>query len=135
MDELLYETQYLTIAYNAEIPTLIVKWTGFTSSQQFRDGIDKIFAYMAEKNITSTITDISEHKVIATEDQEYAAKRSVEYTQQYGVVKRALITPQDAFARFSIKQVNAQVSKQDNQDRRFFGSIEDAKEWLLEGDK
>ncbi len=133
MDELLHETPYLSISYNADIPTLIVKWVGFTSSQQFRDGIDKVFEFMAEKKITSTITDISEHKVISTEDQEYAATRSVEYTQQFGNVKRALITPQDVFARFSIKQVNAQVSKQDNQDRRFFGSIEDAKEWLLEG--
>lgn len=133
MEEILYETPYLHIIYNNEIPTLIVKWIGFTSSQQFRDGIDKVFECMADKKITSTITDISQHKVISTEDQEYAATRSVQYTQEYGEVKRAIITPQDVFARFSIKQVNAQVSKQDNQDRRFFGTIDDAKEWLLEG--
>jgi|GEM_PF-7043248 len=128
--EMLYEKSYLTIALDREIEALVVTWKGFTLSVDFRAGIDKVFEFMAEHKVKKSMTDLVEHRVISSEDQEYAAKRSVEFTRQFWEVKRALITPKDVFARFGIKQVNQQVAKEIPQDREFFLTREDAKAWL-----
>ncbi len=132
METILYETNYLKIIHNSEHNFLFISWIGFTSSQEFRDGIDHIFTLMIENQVRKTITDITEHKVISTEDQEYAARLSVDFSRKYWDAKRALIPPKDVFARFSIKQVNAQVAKQQAQERRFFENYEDAFEWIIE---
>ena len=128
--EMLFEKPYLTIVLDEELQAIIVTWKGFTPSQDFRAGIDKIFELMAAHQIKKSITDLVEHRVIGAEDQEYAAKRSVEFTRQYWQVKRALITPKDVFARFGIKQVNQQVAKEEQQERQFFLTMEDAREWI-----
>lgn len=128
--EMLFEKPYLTIVLDEELQAIIVTWKGFTPSQDFRAGIDKIFELMAAHKIKKSITDLVEHRVIGAEDQEYAAKRSVEFTRQYWQVKRALITPKDVFARFGIKQVNQQVAKEEQQERQFFLTMEDAREWI-----
>jgi hypothetical protein len=128
--EILFEKPYLTIALDADIQGLVITWKGFTPSQDFRAGIDKIFELMAEHHIKKTLTDLVEHRVIGAEDQEYAAKRSVEFTNQFWQVKRALITPKDVFARFGVKQVNQKVAQEEQQDRQLFLTHEDAREWL-----
>ncbi|TAE14435.1 MAG: hypothetical protein EAZ95_09920 [Bacteroidetes bacterium] len=107
-----------------------ITWKGFTPSHDFRAGIDKVFELMAEHSIKKTLTDLVEHRVIGAEDQEYAAKRSVEFSNQYWQVKRALITPKDVFARFSVKQVNQKVAQEESQDRQLFLNQEDALAWL-----
>ncbi|TAE74352.1 MAG: hypothetical protein EAZ85_04780 [Bacteroidetes bacterium] len=132
METTLYETNYLKIIHNSEHNFLFISWIGFTSSQEFRDGINHIFDLMNQHQIKKTITDITEHKVISTEDQEYAAKLSIDFSRNFWDVKRALIPPKDVFARFSIKQVNAQVAKQEAQERRFFINYEEAFEWIIE---
>lgn len=132
MNTTVYETKYLKIIHNTEFNFLYINWIGFTSSQEFRDGIDHIFTLMIEHEIKKTITDITEHKVISTDDQEYAATLSVDFSRKYWQVKRALIPPKDIFARFSIKQVNAQVAKQEAQERRFFADYDEALEWIKE---
>lgn len=128
--ELLYEKPYLTVSLDHEIETLVVVWKGFTPSHEFRAGIDKIFELMAQLKIKKTLTDLVEHRVIGADDQEYAAKRSVDFSHQYWNVKRALITPKDVFARFGIKQVNQKVAKEETQDRELFLTYEDARAWL-----
>lgn len=131
MDEL-YETNYLKIVFDEEIQGLIITWIGFTSSENFKSGVDKIVSIMAERNIAKTITDLTEHRVIGAEDQTYAANTSIEFDRTHWKVKRAIITPKDVFTRFGIKQVNAQVAKTESQERRFFATIEEAKLWLNE---
>jgi hypothetical protein len=128
--DILFEKPYLTVVLDTDIEGLVITWKGFTPSQDFRAGIDKIFELMAEHSIKKTLTDLVEHRVIGAEDQEYAAKRSVEFTHQYWQVKRALITPKDVFARFGVKQVNQKVAQEEQQDRQLFLTHEDAREWL-----
>ena len=128
--ELLFEKPYLTIFLDQELEALVVTWKGFTPTHEFRAGIDKVFELMIQHKIKKSLTDLVEHRVISAEDQEYAAKRSVEFTHQYWNVKRALITPKDVFARFGIKQVNQKVAQEEQQDRQLFLTHEDARAWL-----
>jgi hypothetical protein len=128
---ILYETEHLLIELDDEISGLIITWRGFTSSDEFRAGVDKIVALMAEHNIKRTITDLTEHRVISTEDQDYAAHASLNFTREHWEVKRALITPKDVFTRFGIKQVNAQIAKEEQQIRQFFATLEEAKVWIV----
>jgi hypothetical protein len=128
--ETLFEKPYLHIVLDKTNEIMLITWKGFTPSHDFRTGIDKVFELMAEHSIKKTLTDLVEHRVIGAEDQEYAAKRSVEFTHQFWQVKRALITPKDVFARFSIKQVNQKVAQEETQDRQLFLNEEDALAWL-----
>ncbi|MCU0448132.1 MAG: hypothetical protein MUE85_24795 [Microscillaceae bacterium] len=127
---ILYETEHLKIELDDEISAMIVTWRGFTSSEEFRAGVDKILALMAEHDVKRTITDLSEHRVISTEDQDYAAHASLHFTRDHWQVKRALITPKDVFTRFGIKQVNAQIAKEEQQNRQFFATMEEARVWI-----
>ncbi len=126
---ILYQTNYLSIEYDDSVPYLYITWKGYTSSEEFRAGLDRIFQTMLDKKISKTLTDIREHKVIGIEDQEYASKRSIEFDKNNWKVARALIIPKDVFARFAIKNVN-NATIQEGQERKMFSEVDDAKEWL-----
>lgn len=125
----IYNTSYLMIEYDELLPCLMVTWKGYTSSEDFRNGLDRIFQAMQEYKVDKTLTDIREHKVIGIEDQNYAAAKSIEFDKTYWNVRRALIIPQDVFAKFAIKNVNNATMEQ-GQEREMFTNIEDAKDWL-----
>jgi hypothetical protein len=127
----LYETPYLKIDLDDTLPGLLITWTGYTSSEHFRSGIDKIVELMEVHKITKTITDVTEHLVIGMEDQEYAVQISTRFSKEKWAVIRAIITPKDVFARFGIKQVSQAVKGQTEQNRRFFNNLEDAKTWTI----
>ncbi|TAF68121.1 MAG: hypothetical protein EAZ55_00805 [Cytophagales bacterium] len=129
-EQILYENPNLSITYHAEIPCLVIVWRGFTNSQVFREGLEKIFQHMVETKVRKTLTDIREHKGIGIDDQNFAAQKSVEFDQTHWKVKRALIMPKDVFARFAVKNVNAAVNQQDHQDRQMFGDYDSAIAWL-----
>jgi hypothetical protein len=131
----LYHSDHLNIELEDTIPCLLITWKGFTSSEVFRAGVDKILALMEEYQIHKTITDLTNHRVIGIEDQDYAAKKSLEFDRTHWAVKRALIRPKDVFTRFGIKNVNQMVEKENHQDRQFFENIEEAIAWLQMTDK
>lgn len=126
----LYETPYLKIDLDDTLPGLVITWVGFTNSEQFRSGIDKIVELMEAHKITKTITDVTDHRVIGMEDQEYAIQASTKFSKEKWPVIRAIITPKDVFARFGVKQVSQAVKQQAEQDRRFFSNLEEAETWI-----
>ncbi len=126
----LYETPYLKIDLDDSLPGLLITWTGYTVSEQFRSGIDKIVELMEAHKITKTVTDVTEHRVIGMDDQEYAVQISTKFSQEKWPVARAIITPKDVFARFGVKQVSQAVGQQTEQDRKFFNNLEEAKDWI-----
>lgn len=69
---------------------------------------------------------------IAPADQEYVIQRSLEFSKEYGDIKRALIVPKDVFAKFAMKNVNQKIIEADNQLRQTFDNMEEAIEWLKE---
>ncbi len=127
---ILHETDYLKVVYEDDIPGLIITWKGFTTSEEFCQGVDVIMNLMAARKITKTLTDLTEHRVISAEDQEYAAQRSIQFSHENWEVKRAIITPKDVFTRFGIKQVNSAVAKEVSQKREFFSNQAEAIHWL-----
>lgn len=132
MKTTLYEASYLKIELDETLECMFVTWTGYTASEQFRAGVDKIIELMAEYKVTKSITDVTEHRVIGLEDQEYAIQASTKFSEDFWEVKRAIITPKDVFARFGIKQVSQTVIQQTGQQRKFFNNLEEAKNWIRE---
>lgn len=129
---ILYETKQLKIESNEDFGGLLITWRGFSRSDEFREGIEKTYEIILERNIHKTLTDISEHQGITPADQEYVIQRSLEFSQTYGELKRAIIIPKDVFAKFAMKNVNQKIIEADNQLRKTFDNIEDAIAWLKE---
>jgi len=126
---ILHQTPYLTIEFQEDI--LFVTWRGFTESNAFREGIQNVFKCMEEHQITKKLTDISEHQSVSMEDQEYATQVSLDFSKKTDLkVKRALITPKNVFARFAVRNVNNNVQKFEEQERKMFDNQEEALHWL-----
>lgn len=131
--EVLHQDKHLNIEYIPSQHALIMIWEGYTNDDIYREAIDRIIDFMEKYDITKTLHDVSKHKGISPEAQEYATKRSLEFSQKNWNVKRALVLSKDIFAKFSTENfVKTVTEKGENQHREFFESLEDAKKWLFD---
>ena len=89
-----------------------------------------------EHNVKRTLHDVSDHKGITPQSQDYAAQRSIEFSKKHwDIEKRALVfsPDQDVFSKFGIQRFVKKVedASYEDQKRDFFDNLEEAKAWLL----
>ena len=126
----------LTVELLKEHHTLLMTWKGYTSHDNYTRLLDKIYDLILEHNVKRTLHDVSDHKGITPQSQDYAAQRSIEFSKKHwDIEKRALVfsPDQDVFSKFGIQRFVKKVedASYEDQKRDFFDNLEEAKAWLL----
>lgn len=124
-----YHKPHLRIDYEEAGQMIIQKWTGFSTSEKFREGNLRTLDLAIEKKPIRILIDLLDAGVVKTEDTDWLLKETVPVFLQNGMKYQAFIYPKDAFAQISIKTFHnftggAYMAN-------FFDNEKEAREWLF----
>lgn len=132
----LFREENLTVELLGENDALLMTWSGYTSHENYIQLLDEIYALILKHKIKRTIHDVSSHKGITPQSQDYAIQQSLDFSKKHwDIEKRAMVfSPnQDVFSKFGIQRFVKKVEEAnfEQQHREFFDNLEEAKAWLL----
>jgi hypothetical protein len=120
------QTPTVSLDYNQPKHRLVQTWTGFSSSEIFREAIDKSVEFTKSNKVNSILSDTLEQSVVKPEDTQYAASVMPKLFAN-GVRAMAFVMPKNVLTQMSLSKFDKE-SKSDNV--RFFGSVDEAQKWL-----
>ena len=130
--EVVYKDKNLLLEYVSDGNYLHETWWGLTPSSVFLKLLDVIISALEDKQADGLILDAREHKGLMPKDQEAAATRHAEYAKKHGILKQAIIIPEDLYSKFSVTNYSEQFDKTVNNYFRYFKDIPEAEKWLRE---
>ncbi|MBC7125371.1 MAG: hypothetical protein H5T24_07040 [Bacteroidales bacterium] len=112
-----------------DVPCLKIKWLGLPPSDEFRKGCNAALELMRKHNITKVLTDNTDAKVFAVEDQKWLNEEWLPQAQAFGYRCSAVLLPNDPFITFAVKNI---MAKRDPKKftSRFFTDERNALDWL-----
>jgi hypothetical protein len=122
-----FESQAVRLDYNTQLKLLTQVWTGFATSEQFREGIDKTVDFASKNSIKAIISDTRAQKVVKPEDTSYAASVMPKLFQS-GLKAMAFVMPQDVFTKMSLNRFSKEQEAPSQV--QYFGNMADAEQWV-----
>lgn len=114
------------IDYDQSRKQLVQTWSGFASSGQFREAIDKTLVFAKSNPVRTLISDTLNQSVVEPEDTNYAASAMPKLFQS-GLKAMAFVMPKSVITQLSLRQF-AEGKKTDN--IKYFPSLTEAQKWL-----
>lgn len=129
MEKLMKEDRVYRI-FSAEGEGFItMEWTGYATSQQFREGTEKMLAELKTRKAGKVLGDIEQMVLIAKEDQDWLIHTFLPRALESGFKAIALIRPVHYFNKVAIETVLQNIPSH-VLNVRMFDNKEDAKTWL-----
>jgi hypothetical protein len=131
---ILFEEPHLKIEFkNIPCRHLVTTWSGFTRSQQYKDGINTILKCCRENEVKKIVNDIRQQDGVTDEDERYAFDQMQEYVGRHGFFFQANLLASDVFLKFSAANFERSVN-QNYSVNQFFSNDIDAMNWLMDVD-
>lgn len=122
----LLKEKYLTVEFDPNKKLLVQTWVGFCNSEQMRNGHKKSFDLFKNNNCTKFVCDTKEAAVLKKEDTQWAADNVTPALIAAGVKELNFIIPDSAFAKMSLKNLEATEQKQSNVKINYYTNIAEA---------
>src|SRR5213080_2093815 len=101
MNELAFETEVYSITFDADVPCVVMKWTGFANSRQFRKGTERMLQMLIKNNASKVVADLREMRIIKIQDQEWILNDFLPQALKFNFRALAFITSTDFFNRWA----------------------------------
>jgi hypothetical protein len=129
----LYDSEFITIKFDSNKQLLMDIWKPECekmTSDQMRTEIEKITELIKEYSPKYILADNKKrHYLYKVEEQKWVAKTLVDAGTQVGVLKYALIIPEDFIAEISTNQIADEVVEITTE-VKFFKTEEEAMDWF-----
>ena len=123
------KTSILNIYFDEELNLVIMEWKGYSTSIQFRQGIELMLKFMVLNNCSNVLANIREMVLIGVDDQKWLYENFFLKAIKFGFNKIAIITPESYFNKIGLENVSNKIDKKKLK-INFFDDVEEAKEWL-----
>ncbi len=123
-----HQNDYVKITFDKNKKRLTQKWTGFASSNIFREAIDKTRDFVKNNDVKTILSDTLDQKVVKSEDADYAAS-VIPTMVSNGMKAMAFVVPEDVFTQLSLNKFSSSVK---GDTTGYFKTISEAEKWLDE---
>lgn len=121
-----YQTSTVTVAIEEKTKVMTQKWNGFSSSEVFREAIDKSLEAVKKNGVKAILNDTLDQAVVKPDDSQYAASVMPKLFMS-GLKAMAIVLPKSVFTQMSIKKFQEDTK---GANIKLFTSNTDAKEWI-----
>lgn len=121
-----YKTSTVTVAIEEKTKVMTQKWNGYSSSQIFREAIDKSLDAVKKNGVKAILNDTLDQAVVKPEDSQYAASVMPKLFMS-GLKAMAIVLPKSVFTQMSIKKFQEETK---GANIKLFTSTADASEWI-----
>jgi hypothetical protein len=124
--ETLYSNRYLVISYVPEKNCLVQSWTGFCTSEEYREGQKKSVELFLQKRCKNFISDASKASLLKKEDTDWVTEVITPQFVKAGMPVLNLVLPESAFTKMTIMNLEKAEEGASNVRLAFFNSMESA---------
>jgi hypothetical protein len=126
-----YNKPHCQIAYLSSLGAVQLKWSGFASSEAFREACDFSLKLLVEYQADRMIADNTHAKIVLPEDQEWMNRVWFPKAFKGGFRTSAVVVAQDVFRDLSVKKI---VNDMDMEkfEVQFFSTPAAAYDWLAQ---
>lgn len=129
--DVLFDREFLAIYHEPESRLIHLKWKGFASSDNFRDGLNFALDAVKEHQIENWLGNLKLMESIHPADEEWASIEWFPKIAATSLRKMAIVTSLDYFNNTSVKRIVNSVVPVINFETRYFVDIIPAKDWLI----
>jgi len=123
-----HQNDYVKITFDQNKKRLTQKWTGFASSDKFREAIDKTNDFVKRNDVKTILSDTLNQNVVKPEDSDYAA-RVIPTMVNNGMKAMAFVVPENVFTQLSLNKFSDSVK---GDTTGYFKTLAEAEKWLDE---
>jgi hypothetical protein len=124
-----YDKKFLKIEVDKANSLLIQHWFGFSTSEQFHEGILKALEIFRKEKLTKMISDTKNAAVVSKEETDFAASIVPDFIKA-GLSKLVFVVPTNVFAQLSVE--NFKKGTDSILKLQYCENLESAKAWLSE---
>ncbi len=127
-----YKEDYLLIEYEEEGACAVMRWGESPSSEQYREGNEKVLEALEQGDSPSILIDLQALNIIMSlSDQVWTAKEWLPKVLEKQVNKLAIVIPQSFVTQIAIKSIYGALPQQEV-NLGFFEDFDEAKGWISE---
>jgi ribonuclease HII len=124
-------TEIYNIYFDEDINAVTMKWDGYATSAQFKEGTELMLNTLIQNNAVKVLADIKDMVLIGMEDQQWLDTHFLPRATKFGFKAIAIIKPDSYFNKVAVESISYKVDK-DKLAINFFDNVEEAKAWLKE---
>lgn len=122
-------TEIYNVYFDEEINSVVMKWDGYATSKQFKQGIELMLNTLIKYNCSKVLADIKDMKIIVMEDQQWLNEEFLPRATKFGFKAIAIIKPDFYFNKVAVETISYNVDK-DKLTINFFDNTKEAREWF-----
>lgn len=122
----IFKNNNVVITYDEENKQLTQTWSGFASSEAFREGIDATVNFTKSNPVKTILSDTLKQHVVKPDDAQYAAS-TMPTLKSNGMTAMAFIVPESGFTKLSLQKFSRSTS---DPSTNYFMSKNEALQWL-----
>ena len=127
----LFQEKHLTIHHDKDVNCIHMQWTGFASTQKYKDGMNTGLEKVEEKQVTRWLADMVNMAAITPDDQKWTNEDWFPRMLEAGIRISAVVTSKDIFNQIAVKKIGEEMTN-NSYTMHFFDNLEEAKAWLKE---
>jgi hypothetical protein len=117
------------IYFNSDIDAVVMKWAGYSTSQEFKEGTELMLNTLIKHNVAKVLADIKDMILIGMEDQEWINEVFLPRATEFGFKVLAIVKPDHYFNQIAVETISYKVD-QNKLTIQFFDNPDNAEEWL-----
>lgn len=123
----IFDKFFLTVAFDAEEKLLRLKWKGYASADEFREGLRFLLAYLRDNQVERCVSDLKFMSTILPQDEEWASRCWYPRLANSALKKHAIVSSLDFLNNIAIRRI---VGKPTGFETRFFVNEGEAMDWV-----
>lgn len=123
------KTEIYQIYFDEASGCVIMKWNGYATSSQFRQGTELMLNTLIKHHATKVLGDIRDMVLIGMDDQQWLDTDFLPRAIKFGFKAIAIVKPVHYFNKVAVESVSYKVD-QEKLSINFFESAEEAMAWL-----
>jgi len=122
-------TDIYNIYFDGSIHSVVMEWTGYATSTQFREGTELMLETLVLNKASKVLAEIREMTIIGMEDQQWLQNDFLPRAINAGFKAIAIIRPESYFNKVAVETVSYKIDSEKLM-IRFFDKSEEARQWL-----
>lgn len=123
------ESSNYKITYDADINCIVMKWDGYSTSREFRQGTETMLNMVILHKTSYVLADVENMVLISQEDQKWLEIDFLPRAISFGFGALAIVRPKNYFNKIAVEEISYKVDK-DKLPICFFDTAYEAKQWL-----
>lgn len=117
------------IFYDANIDAVVMKWHGYATSAQFKEGTELMLNTLIKHQCYKVLADIKEMTIIGMEDQKWLEEQFLPRAIEFGFKAIAIVKPDHYFNKVAIESISYKIDK-NKITLTLFDNLAEATAWL-----